>query len=56
MNKKVLLLLTILSVTVSLCVWMGLGALACWAFGWAFDAKLIFGLWLVAILIRGIFQ
>ena len=55
MNKKIWLLITILSVTVSLCMWMGLGMLICWAFGWAFNAKLVFGLWLVVILIRNIF-
>ena len=55
MNKKALLLLTILAVVFSLCMWMGLGMLICWAFGWTFNAKLVFGLWLVVILIRGIF-
>ena len=55
MNKKTLLLVTILAVVLSLCMWMGLGMLICWAFGWAFNAKLVFGLWLVVILIRGIF-
>ena len=54
MNKKVLLLLTISSVVVSLCMWMGLGMLICWAFGWTFNAKLIFGLWLILILICNI--
>ena len=55
MNKKTLLLLTILAVVFSLCMWMGLGMLICWAFGWTFNAKLVFGLWLVVILIRSIF-
>ena len=55
MNKKILLLLAILSVAISLCMWMGLGMLICWVFGWTFNAKLVFGLWLVVILIRGIF-
>ena len=54
MNKKTLLLLTILAVAISLCMWMGLGMLICWAFGWTFNAKIVFGLWLVLILIRNI--
>ena len=54
MNKKTLLLVTILGVAFSLCMWMGLGMLICWVFGWTFNAKLVFELWLVAILIRGI--
>ena len=55
MNKKTLLLLTILSIVISLCMWTGLGMLICWAFGWTFNAKLVFGLWLPVILIRNIF-
>ena len=55
MNKKTLLLVIILGIVFSLCMWMGLGMFICWAFGWTFNAKLVFGLWLVAILIRGIF-
>lgn len=54
MNKITLFLLIVLAVTISLYMWLGLGMLICWVFGWTFNAKLFLGLWFVVALICNI--
>ena len=44
----------ILLAGMSLGIWMCLGMIICWIFGLTFSAKIVFGLWLVVMLIRSI--
>ena len=42
----------ILLAGMSLGIWMCLAMIVCWAFGLTFSAKLVFGLWLVVMLVK----
>ena len=44
----------ILLASISLGLWMCVGMIICWVFGLTFSAKIVFGLWLIVILIRSI--
>ena len=44
----------ILLAGMSLGIWMCVGMIICWIFGLTFSAKLVFGLWLVVMLIRSV--
>ena len=44
----------ILLAGMSLGIWMARGTIICYIFGWSFSAKVVFGLWLIVILIRSI--
>ena len=44
----------ILLAGMSLGIWMALGTIICYIFGWTFSAKVVFGTWLIVILIRSI--
>ena len=42
----------ILLASISLGLWMCLAMIICWAFELTFSAKLVFGLWLVVMLVK----
>ena len=44
----------ILLAGMSLGIWMCLAMIVCWVFGLTFSAKVVFGTWLIVILIRSI--
>ena len=44
----------ILLAGMSLGIWMCLAMIICWIFGLTFSAKVVFGTWLIVILIRSI--
>ena len=44
----------ILLAGMSLGIWMCVGMIICWVFGLTFSAKVVFGTWLVVMLIRSI--
>ena len=44
----------ILLAGMSLGIWMCVGMIICWIFGWTFSAKLVFGLWLTLMLVRNL--
>ena len=44
----------ILLAGMSLGIWMCVAMIICWVFGLAFSAKVVFGTWLVVMLIRSI--
>ena len=49
-----LIIALILLAGMSLGIWMTLAMIICWVFGLTFSAKLVFGLWLVVMLIRNL--
>lgn len=50
------ILVFVLFVSISFLATSGLIWLACWAFGWTFQWKIVFGIWIVMALIRSCFK